>query len=411
MRRICLTFLFVCAAIVIHAQRRYFIYLQSENKQAFSIKINNTTTHSSGSGYAIISKLIDSVYRAEIDMKGVTAVLLFEIKMNQKDHGFQLKNFKEKGWGLFDQQSLEILMPVNKVDEKADVASKSEKETNSFADILSKASNDPTLKDKAEKKTEAENPVTDKTEPVKTASNDVKETKNVKDTVDIKTALENPVPPSTNDITKPNKIESEEQPQKESTYKKTIVTRKSESSTTQGFGLLYLDQYENGVTDTIRLIIPNQSQPFQDNSKQVQKEEKQFIESIKTDTVALKINEKQEVAVNTKEVVKPVTKESSANKNCNSVAADQDFFALRKQMAAAEGDENMVAVAKSFFKTTCFSVAQIKNLCFLFLNDEGKYRFFDQAYSHVSDPENFKSLESEIKDEYYRNRFRAMIRN
>ena len=187
MRRICLTFLFVCAAIVIHAQRRYFIYLQSENKQAFSIKINNTTTHSSGSGYAIISKLIDSVYRAEIDMKGVTAVLLFEIKMNQKDHGFQLKNFKEKGWGLFDQQSLEILMPVNKVDEKADVASKSEKETNSFADILSKASNDPTLKDKAEKKTEAENPVTDKTEPVKTASNDVKETKNVKDTVDIKT--------------------------------------------------------------------------------------------------------------------------------------------------------------------------------------------------------------------------------
>lgn len=411
MKRICLTFFIVCSAIAMQAQRRYFIYLQSENKQTFSVKINNSTTHSSGSGYAIISKLIDSVYRAEIDMKGVPVVLHFEIKMNQKDHGFQLKYFKDKGWGLFDPQSLAILMPVNKVDEKVVDATKSEKETNSFADILSKASNDPTLKEKTEKKSEVENPGTVKTEPVKSAPTEVKESNNVKDTADSKTALENPVSSPNNDIAKPNMVELKEQPQKESSYKKTIVTRKSESSTTQGFGLVYLDQHENGVTDTIRLIIPNQSQPFQDNTKQEPKEEKQFIESIKTDSVVVQKDGKQEVAVTTKEADTPVTKESPANKNCSKVATDQDFFALRKQMAATEGDENMVSVAKTFFKTTCFSVSQIKNLCFLFLNDEGKYRFFDQAYSHVSDPESFKNLETEIKDEYYRNRFRAMLRN
>ena len=51
----------------------------------------------------------------------------------------------------------------------------------------------------------------------------------------------------------------------------------------------------------------------------------------------------------------------------------------------------------------------IKNLSTLFLNDDGKYKFFDAAYTHVSDPENFSSLAAELKDEYYINRFKAML--
>ena len=47
----------------------------------------------------------------------------------------------------------------------------------------------------------------------------------------------------------------------------------------------------------------------------------------------------------------------------------------------------------------------------LFLNDAGKYKFFDAAYLYVSDVENFASLKEELKDGYYINRFRAMLHN
>jgi hypothetical protein len=47
-------------------------------------------------------------------------------------------------------------------------------------------------------------------------------------------------------------------------------------------------------------------------------------------------------------------------------------------MAAADGNEQMINVASDYFKKSCFNTVQIKNLSFLFLDDEGKYRFFDQ---------------------------------
>jgi hypothetical protein len=36
--------------------------------------------------------------------------------------------------------------------------------------------------------------------------------------------------------------------------------------------------------------------------------------------------------------------------------------------------------------------------------------FFDAAYQYVSDLENFSTLQSALKDEYFINRFKAMIR-
>ena len=79
-------------------------------------------------------------------------------------------------------------------------------------------------------------------------------------------------------------------------------------------------------------------------------------------------------------------------------------------MAGENNDNNMVSEAGKVFKTKCFSTAQIKNLSTLFLTDEFKYKFFDAAYQHVSDSENFASLQSELKEEYYINRFKAMLR-
>ena len=78
-------------------------------------------------------------------------------------------------------------------------------------------------------------------------------------------------------------------------------------------------------------------------------------------------------------------------------------------MASETTDEKMIDEGKRIFKTKCFSTVQVRNLSALFLTDAGKYKFFDAAYSFVSDLGNFQSLQSELKDDYYIKRFKAMI--
>ena len=93
------------------------------------------------------------------------------------------------------------------------------------------------------------------------------------------------------------------------------------------------------------------------------------------------------------------------------MATENDFLKLRKKMAAVVSDDAMVDAAKKVFKTTCYSVEQIKNLSALFLNDAGKYNFFDTAYPHIYDSQNFGTLQTLLSDQYYISRFKAMIRN
>ena len=78
-------------------------------------------------------------------------------------------------------------------------------------------------------------------------------------------------------------------------------------------------------------------------------------------------------------------------------------------MAGEKNDDDMISEARKTFKTKCFSTVQIRNLSTLFLTDESKYKFFDAAYQYVSDLENFSTLQSALKEEYYINRFKAMI--
>ncbi|MEO6818645.1 MAG: hypothetical protein ABI266_04590 [Ginsengibacter sp.] len=110
-------------------------------------------------------------------------------------------------------------------------------------------------------------------------------------------------------------------------------------------------------------------------------------------------------------IVLPQTVSSSeVNSDCSSFATDQDFLKVRKKMAATTGRENMIEAARKFFKLKCYSTAQIKNLSFLFLSEEGKYLFFDMAYEYTSDSNLYETLQSQFQDPYYLNRFKAMIR-
>jgi len=426
MSRFFLCFFLLLTQLPARSQKVYFIYLQTESGQAFFVKLDNKIQSSTASGYLILSKLKDSSYSFSLGFPGNKwPEQNYTVPVNKKDHGFLVKNFGDNGWGLFNLQSLTVLMPEKSVSKNEGPVRPANKEVSDFTNVLSKATDDPTLKErpvqppKEEKKPEPAvqetslkpeiqkektDSVTAKlagTAPVVTAETDIKEP--AKDII----AAEQPTATNNEKVSSPDKP-GQVQPQPESKpvteeFKKSLVKRKSESSTTEGFGLVFTDEYPDGLTDTIKIVIPNSAKSTEfPVVKEEPKEEKKFLNIAPVDTV-----KKQEMKPGS--VENKITTTGIQN-NCPAIADDNDFLKLRKKMAAETGDDNMINEAKKYFKTKCFTFRQLKNLSTLFLNDEGKYRFFDMSYSYVSDLDNFQSLQSELKEAYYINRFKAMLR-
>ncbi|OSZ77278.1 hypothetical protein CAP36_12760 [Chitinophagaceae bacterium IBVUCB2] len=443
-------------SLAVSAQKVFFIYLQSESEQPFFVKMNEKVHGSSSTGYLILPKLADSTYNFTLGFpQNKWPEQKFSVIMNRKDHGYLVKNFGEKGWGLFDLQTLAVQMSSSATAKVETPIKEENKNVSAFTDILSKASDDPSLKEKTvsppveEKKAVAVVQPEVKTEPrVETKKEEIKEkpvTKpvettqppivkkeevktEIKETPPVKQAeisskpeekkeevaikpVENPTPPEPKTIATETIVVKEEQNNiSQEEYKRSTVSKRSESSTTEGFGLTFIDNYDNGTTDTIKILIPNPKTVVA--IKEQPKEEKKFLD-IQTSPATEPLKESpKSVTASTTPVTTETTNPATAPKgNCNEIATESDFFKLRKTMAAAENDDDMIGEARKQFKVKCFTTAQLKNLGTLFLNDENKYRFFDAAYNFTSDKESFSSLQTELKDEYYINRFKAMLRN
>lgn len=452
MNKFLLVFLFAAFSFSAASQKVYFIYLQSESQQPFFVKMNDKVYSSSAAGYLILSKLYDTTYSIKIGFpQGKWPEQEFAVAVGRKDHGYLLKDFGEKGWGLFDLQTLSVQMSSSSALKSEEKPKAENKDVSAFTEMLSKASDDPSLKEKPVVQKPEEKPVIKteaKTEPAAEIIKKEEHKLENKDTVVTKPVEEPKVIAKEPEIVKTvdtvivikevrpepkdqpvvsiseKKAETEVKNEElknvmqvpkavseatEDVYLKSVVTKRSESSTTEGFGLVFIDNYEAGTSDTIRLLIPN-PKPIAGFLKNESKEEKKFLE-ITTDPqpAQTKTSEQEKPKKEERQVEKPV-EAPALPANCQAVADETDFFKLRKAMASAEGDDEMIAEAKRYFKLKCFTTDRIKNLSTLFLNDEGKYNFFDAAYKYVINKTEFGMLQNELKDEYYVNRFKAMIR-
>src|SRR5215831_5770473 len=126
-----------------YSQQNHFLYIQTDDKQIFSVNVNGKTYNSSDIGYVIISKLTDGKYQLSIafaDNKYPDQQ--FSCVINKNDAGYALKNFDEKGWGLFNFQTLDVTMAG------ADVPDipKDTTDPNAFGEMLSDVMRDTTLK-------------------------------------------------------------------------------------------------------------------------------------------------------------------------------------------------------------------------------------------------------------------------
>jgi hypothetical protein len=380
--------------IVASAQKVYFIYLQTDNNRPFYVKMNDQLISSASSGYLILSNLRDSTYNFSIGFPSVSGESKFSVPIQARDHGFLIKELNAAE-ALFDLQTAQIIRA--KTDDAPGGISYTRR-TDEFSVMLAKAAGDSTLlwqqvvkqPDVAvEKKEPPVNAI--EVDPVQRASKETQVTgpplagvPDPKNTTPEQVAVRevsNPVIDSAGISPVEKKVTSEVP---ETVYERSLVKKHAESSTSEGFGLVFYDTHD-GITDTIRLLIPNPRFIFIQPGK-------------KEEAVSM---------LDQEQVQREIEKKDSVQK-CANPATDQDFLDLRRDMAARMTDEDMVDVAGRKFNDKCFTTEQVRHLGALFLTPAGKYLFFSVAKGHLSDPEHFPTLQTEIRDDYYLKRFKAL---
>ena len=463
------TWLFILFSILflgVKGQQNHFIYIQTENKQPFYVKMNEKVYNSSASGYLVISKLKNGTYDFSVGFpKKEWPEQHFSCLVDNKDFGYLVKNFEERGWGLFNLQSLEVLMARERNDnKKADMAV--ETKTDQFSILLSDVVNDPSIKQ-----------VEQVRQPETTA------------VVPTTASVQSPIPDSISGT-------STDTGEVDSHIERSYITRQLLNKNLEGTEMVFVDSMD-GENSTITVFIPREKEVQELGSR----EEKQPVPSLEvgkkpedpepvitiveqksvdtpyvqktTETVrtanspSIEYNPKEEPkkaaapkpadSINNYRFIELEPAETGRTKNgkkkaktnksgkgtdkdveerivspsieykdkevgsstsplminsdCKDHATEDDFIKARKKMAREDNEESMVSAAKKIFKSRCFTVEQVKNLSVLFLKDKDRYAFFDMAYPFVSDSHNFKNLQAQLTDSYYINRFQVMIRH
>ncbi len=409
------------------AQLNHFIYLQTDNQQPFYIKYNNRIISSSASGYLILPKLKDGVVEFALGFpKTNLEEQQFQCTIDKADKGFLVKNFNEKGWGLYDLQSSSIVYAnVKTIPVTNTQASTVPPANDPFSNMLSKVTQDSTVKTVTIVKEPVEvKPVVkpDTAKVTKPAEGVVKKEPSVqqpKDTVAKVVVVPAAEPKKEEQVVKKEEVVTP--PVTEPEWKapaKSIIRQIRKFESREGADYVFEVETDNAVKDTVRFFIEKDTTaPVAVTPAPAE---------VKKDTVAVTPavvapveTKKDEVVVKKEEAVAPPVTEpapkketqSLPNSNCKDFATEDDLIKLRRKMASQRKDEQMVEEAKKVFRNKCFTSAQLRNLSVTFLTDEGRYRFFDAALPYVTDFANFKSLGETIQDEYYKRRFIALLPN
>ncbi len=384
-------FTFTFSISCIQAQQNHFIYLETEDKQPFYVKLDNKVLSSSAAGYLIIPKLPDGIYALGIGFPLIEGQQVFNCVINKKDIGYLIKNTGDKGWQLVDLQTQKAIVPGEIIGKTNVVVPVQEKENDAFSTMLASAVHDSTILQKDDKEY----------------------------TVQKNEVLKDVLIPEKKEELQSDSVQKEEQPIS-IVSQQSIITKQLQNKSKDGIEMMFVDEYKD-VKDTIRIFIPADKETGKTEQEvkidtivaiQTDAESKEPIKIIehKLDTTMLLPQNVEEENKNEKVKKEPVFIElKMINSDCKNFANDDDFFKIRKKMVAENNDEEMIKAAKKFFKTKCFTTEQIKNLSVLFLKDEGKFMFFAASYPFVSNSDVFNMLASQLTESEYITRFKAMI--
>lgn len=133
----------VCLLLLVlkgSAQGNRFLYLESEKSQLFYVRLHNQVFSAQSPGYLILPKLSDSTYTLLIGFpKNEYPEQRFEIPIQGRDAGYLLKYLSDKGWVLFNIQTLELI-PAQSTPATAQISGT--RSNNAFAVMMANAVND-----------------------------------------------------------------------------------------------------------------------------------------------------------------------------------------------------------------------------------------------------------------------------
>jgi hypothetical protein len=455
--------LFLLTGFGAFSQKDYFIYIQTDNSQPFYVLMDGKTFSSSDHGYIILSGLQGQAYQLVIGFpRNAFPEQNFILNVFNRDAGYQLKNFADKGWGLTNYQSAETIM--NRNSDKGNSMISGTRKTDGFSVLLSNVVNDTSIlyesvapqtvvaqtataatqQPDSTQATTAQaatnpSPVTQPsgnaaTIPSSTenatiapiagaatvvASNNAKDTvKLIVDTVAkaVVVAAE-PVIVKTDSLAGAKKIAADSVIAKAPAKTDSIVAvvpskpalpsvkKITESSTNDALEEVFIDISSSGV-DTIRIATPLTKEPVAQTPVSAPAVVVAPSEAVKTDTTV-----KKEIADTATTTTKPVVNHPQINNSdCKNTATDADIDKLRVKLLSINDLGEKIATTKKLLKSKCFTVKQLRAISELFTEDESKYQLFETAYPFTLDTYNYSTLEDLIKSDYYRDRFKAMIK-
>lgn len=362
----------------------HFIYIQSDNKQPFYVRIKERVLSSSESGYIILPKLEEGQHNFTLGFpKNKWAAINYIIEIEQKDIGLQLKKVDSTTWALYNIQTSELLSSS-----ESNVVSNTiiENNTDEFSNVLAEVSNTPSVK---QKKIITE-PATVTTVPLVVSGN-------VANTTEEKVVTKEEVNADNN--TNKTVVESNLK-NTEPAYVKSEVSKEFSFLDNTGRSLTYKIK-DGEKEETVVVFISYEK----DLSKILEQKKADDLKVAVAQVVSEEKNQQSNVTIKSDELSKGVV---VTNKNCTQFADQDDFIKLRRSMAQEDTEGKMIELALVEFSKKCFSAEQVKNLAVLLLKESNRLIFLQMSVSHISDVQNFNRLQDLITSEENISKFKEI---
>lgn len=401
-------------------QQNHFVYIQSDDKVAFDVTVNGTTYKSSSIGYVIIPKLTKGDYQFNITFPNKKFPdQAFAFTIDKVDAGFALKNYGEKGWGLYNLQTMDIMMAGGKSAAVTETVAAPPVD-NAFGNMLSEVVDDSTLNKKITLEKAAEE--------TKTVAAPVVETTPVVQAPDTTKSIE---------VAKVDTTENQMQPAVSQQIKS--LTKVNEFLSDAGRDVIFVDN-TGGLNDTIRIFLPksnaeeNETNTLVNEVAKTPAKDTVIKEAAKetTDTLKTAVVEKSGDVTNpffnkqtenkaTEEVKEqvstPVKEDEKVTNTANTIQAlactnaieESEVDKLKKKIVSAGNEEKMLAAVRKAVQNKCITTTQVKSLGALFPSDDSRFNFFNTIYTSVSDTQNLGSLDTQLIDPVYKKRYKALL--
>lgn len=380
----------ILSGVVSSSKAQHYFFIEADNQQAFYIKKNDSIYSSSANGFLIIPRNTEKTFTITVGFPmNKFPEVQFKLDEMDRDKGFQLKNFQEKGWGLFDRSSLLVIMQsATEVKVVENKVNKPQLEGGDFANMLSEVTDDKTLLAKGKTVLKAAPKNADSkllSKPVKPAS---KPEAKPNQLVQTTTSAASQVKPEI----KPN--------QSAQLITNTITKVKVDSSEKGMLSIKYIDKSAEGKADVVDLKIEVPiSQVAQSN----------------TETADLFNKQKQNELTNLQK------KDDSSKLNTQSLglqspsictfskASEKDIKNIQRKLLGYVKGEEQVDFAEKGYKNKCFTTNQTMEISWFLLNEDMRLAFFKRIVNLIADQENIKLLESGFVKEDNIKSFREFI--